>query len=746
MPTSAALQEFARFVQAGCACTIAVFLGLQVARGTQPSWARWWAAGWALMALSLIAFASAPAAALIFPDIVAPVLTALSRALLVGSAFLFAAGALRFAGRRVPHRVGRLTAAIVVAGVPLVYWLIAVGPPPVQMLIGAPLVAAFAVSSWALLRMPRADRTPASTGAGILFALGVFSWTEAVIAATTGFRPLVFAADNVVINAAEDILVQVGLGLAMAMLVMDRIERETASERGRQIAALRASEANLAGVIDSALDGLVTLDAELRVLRSNAAAGAIFGVEPRHLVGIPFERFVAPETARAWREDWGKEAGTTPARRRFRARRVDGTLFPAEVSIAPIDAAAGGGWVLIVRDETDAERAAHERERLRQRLTESQRLETIGRLVSGVAHELNNPLAAILAFAEELKLGDHPPDDAEAIAVIEQQSLRCRAIVRDLLHVARRRELRVAAVSLGDLLDGVRRGVQPLAARMEVTLAIAVPPTLPPAEGEASALEQVFTNLVTNAVQASPRGGRVDVTAELAGDRVVVRVTDEGAGIPPDVRTRLFEPFFTTKAVGEGTGLGLAVSRGLVENLGGTLVLENRMAPEQGACATVVMPVSYLAAAARPDSALGTDTGHVAGDGRGALVVDDEPAIRGAIARYLERNGWRVDQAGDGLEALGRIEAGPRGGEYTVIVCDLRMPRMTGMELHDELAQRQPEVLPHLVILTGDVASPQVAEFLQRTTLPVVEKPFDLRTLDAAIRAVARRDPAAIHA
>ena len=269
----------------------------------------------------------------------------------------------------------------------------------------------------------------------------------------------------------------------------------------------------------------------------------------------------------------------------------------------------------------------------------------------------------------------------------------------------------------------------------------------------------MLTNLIVNAAQEAGRGGWVRVQASGDADGWTVVVDDSGPGIAPEILPRIFEPFFTTREEGDGTGLGLSVSLGIVERQGGGIDADGG-ANGRGARFTVHIPRSEKttrpAGSAAPTASSATPAASPVesatqrkvpapggpGNGAGArplvLVIDDECSVRVALARYFERGGWEVRQAEDGSEAL-ELLADPAASEYQVVITDLRMPGRTGIEVHDWLAEHRPELFERLIIITGDVASPSVREFIRRTTRPVLEKPFELRALAALVQGVAAR-------
>jgi signal transduction histidine kinase/ActR/RegA family two-component response regulator len=395
----------------------------------------------------------------------------------------------------------------------------------------------------------------------------------------------------------------------------------------------------------------------------------------------------------------------------------------------------GYGLVLVLME--DLHRETNEfRAVLSERLAQTQKMEAVGRLVSGVAHELNNPLAAILAFSEELLAERRPAPEREALEVIRDQSRRARTIVRDLLAFVGRREERREPVDPTTLLERVARGVTPEFARQGAALDIAIAPDLPELAGDRAGLEQVVTNLLTNAAYAASRGGRVLLAArKMPNGDLQVSVTDSGAGIPGDIRPRLFEPFFTTKPPGQGTGLGLSVSLGIVEQHRGRIDVDN--VAGGGARFTVVIPSGK----APPPPAIPVLS---AGMGSGAatrpstvLLIDDESSVRLAMRRWFERQGWSVDEAVDGAQGLALLLAAPSEDTYGLVLCDLRMPGLSGIELHERLLEQRPGVLTHFVFATGDTATPETAAFLARVDRPVLEKPFELQQLAAVVEATA---------
>ena len=396
------------------------------------------------------------------------------------------------------------------------------------------------------------------------------------------------------------------------------------------------------------------------------------------------------------------------------------------------------------------------------------KLAALGAFVSGVAHELNNPLSSIMLFAETMLEEPRSAADVEALTLIRDQARRSRAVVRDLLGYVRghqgTREIADVSTAIRGALGSVRGEGERLGVRFETAIAA----DLPTIEIDRAGIEQVLTNLLFNAVQAVGTGGTVWLTARASADGCELVVEDNGPGIPPDVLPRLFEPFFTTKPSGQGTGLGLPMSLDIVRRHGGSLLVDNRDPSEgTGARFTVVLPrrvtppsapaVAGVAApastpigipssiaepAAVPASTSSPASAQASAPDPAAsqsapriLVVDDEPTIRGAIRRFFTRRQWHVDEAPDGTSAL-EILLGPAGASYDVIISDIRLPGLTGIELHDRLAAERPALVERLILATGDAGAGPAADLASRARCPIMQKPFELSVLARVVESI----------
>ncbi len=377
---------------------------------------------------------------------------------------------------------------------------------------------------------------------------------------------------------------------------------------------------------------------------------------------------------------------------------------------------------------------------LRDRAEEQGRFAAAGELLAGVAHEVNNPLMAIAAHAEN-RLAD-PAFEGEQRSEMTQilrQARRATKLLRGLLRFVRATEREVTNVNLNDVVRGALDLVSYRFGVDEVTVGGRLDASLPPVLGDAIKLEQVVVNLLSNAIDAlrgvtPPRQLSVDTWVQ--DGNVSVAVGDNGKGVAPEIAQRLFRPFATTKGR-RGTGLGLYISRQIAREAGGDLTLTSP--PGFGARFVLSVPITApsappsapaiapVAASARPP------VGSLAG--LRVLIVEDEEAVRRPMVRYLTRRGAEVDEAADGVEGLARLRAQPAN----VILADLRMPRMGGVELYAQLEEERPELAQRVLFLSGDVS--QLAQ-PGNTPVPrerVLVKPVELAELERRILAFARR-------
>jgi PAS domain S-box-containing protein len=415
----------------------------------------------------------------------------------------------------------------------------------------------------------------------------------------------------------------------------------------------------------------------------------------------------------------------------LRMRRMDGSAVWVEVTARAIADGAGLHIEALVRNVSERKKLDDQSRDLFQQLLQAEKMAALGQTISGVAHELNNPLATILSWAE--RLAGRPLDDTSkrGVDVILGEADRAARIVRNLLTFARKRQ---STRSMVDVNQVVRETLALRAYEHRVTnisVVTALADGLPQAFADGHQIQQVLLNLIINAEQAmlgaNGRGSLVIRTWHDADDdAIVLDVSDDGPGIPGDVQTKIFDPFFTTKEVGKGTGLGLTVAYAIVQEHGGRIHAESQ--PSGGATFIVELPVSGRSAPPKPVRAAAPSMEAV--KGASVLVVEDERALAAAVVEALSDAGLKVDHAGDGEEALARV----RQQTYDVVICDLKMPRVDGMTLYRAMAAATPALARRVIFVTGDVAGTDAERFLEDSGCRWLAKPFRLADLLRAVR------------
>ena len=542
------------------------------------------------------------------------------------------------------------------------------------------------------------------------------------------------AADALVADGVDDFLVwprDRALLPARVLSVRKRIEQR------RRWAALRAqeSEDRQRLVFATIPDPVCVLDADTKaIVEVNDAFVRQYGYSTAEAL-----RLTAPDlsnepepTRRFFLEADREGAATAPLRWH---RRKDGSVFPVEGLIRAFSFGGRRLLVAVLRDIT-ARRA------LEARLLLADRMATVGTLAAGVAHEINNPLAYVLSslswLDEELTRNEtsfgREADGAEVRSAL-QEALHGVSRVRDIV-----RDLRTFAQEGGgggggmrlDLRDPLEAALRMVANELRHRAVLRRElAEVPHVRGDEAQLAQVFLNLLTNAVQALPerpaQQNEIRVTTRLAEKGwVAVEVADNGKGMTEDQARRVFDPFFTTRPVGAGQGLGLSVCLGIVRGLGGRIDVETREG--KGSLFRVVLPEAPTAPAERPDEA--TPPART-GKPR-VLVIDDEPLLVRSYARMLSSD-HEITTETDPVTALQRLR---RGELFDAILCDIMMPQMSGMDLHEDLRRDRPDLASKMGFLTGGAFTKRARDFLHARPDHSLEKPFGAEALRALIQRV----------
>lgn len=499
------------------------------------------------------------------------------------------------------------------------------------------------------------------------------------------------------------------------------VANQLALHLDRVLAMAESEQGRFRSILDSMPQAVILTDPELRVLQANLSAERLLeriggGRRPARLRGIG-SLDLEPLAAAAARGE--------PLSPGQESMLAGGTVLEVTVSAVADEGGAHEGLVIVLSDET-------ERRRLQAHLAQSEKLSSLGEMISGIAHELNNPLASVLGYSQLLRTV--PTLDAKTSARIEtvhREAQRCQKIVQNLLSFARRHDPERRRFSLNEVVDSVLGLVAYSFRVANVRVRRELDSDLPAIVGDDHLVQQAILNLVTNAQQAlgeTSRGGVVTIRTSRAGfDRVVLEVSDDGPGIPAAILPRIFDPFFTTKAVGQGTGLGLSLVYGTVTSHGGTIRVDSREG--EGASFRIELPVGEDRLL--PSSRDARPRGASRRTARGRiLVVDDEDAVAGLICETLSADGHEVRPARDGQEALRRLAE----EEFDLVVADLRMPGIGGVRLYEEMERLQPGVSRKILLTTGDTLSRESETLAERSGLTMLLKPFDLDDLRRAVR------------
>jgi signal transduction histidine kinase/DNA-binding response OmpR family regulator len=395
------------------------------------------------------------------------------------------------------------------------------------------------------------------------------------------------------------------------------------------------------------------------------------------------------------------------------------------------------GTFLLLTDVTSEAIAAAERRSLEKQVEASERFSALGEIVAGVAHELNNPLTGLLGYAELLlKLA---PDERSRVRLgkLHHEAIRCRRIVENLLCFARQRQAYPRLQGLNDVVIKAVRFQEVAASKAGIEVHTHLSPDIPLSMFDFGQMEQVVGNLLTNAFQALaglPDACRqVHVRTSVHERMLRLEVEDGGAGIPEEVRDRVFEPFFTNRRLEGGSGLGLAVTYGIVSEHGGRIFVEDA---RPGARLVVELPAVR---ASLSDAAGSEDPAAESVVTPGILLVDDEPVVLDLLEDLLTDAGFRVARAGNGAQALEHLEE----DVFVAVLIDLKMPDMDGRRLYEAICERRPDMASRVVFTTGDLDRPDLKAFLEETGSVLLRKPFELERVAEAFHAIADQDHSA---
>ena len=501
----------------------------------------------------------------------------------------------------------------------------------------------------------------------------------------------------------------------------------------------RQMEAEISCVLDAVEVAIVLFDSTGRLRFSNARFAQYFSLDILQLRKLEGFEELESLVAKRFRDSgifsapWRSFAGGDGVPRHDELEITRPSKRVLERFSRPVLDGGGRatGWLELYKDVTG------ERE-VQSKLLQTEKMAALGQLVSGIAHELNNPLTTIMGYGQ-LLLGHGltPPQLSEARKVF-QEAERARRIVKNLLYFARESKPERTRVNLNEIVERTL-ALRSYELRVEnIVIECDLAPNLPETMADPHQLQQVVLNLLANAEQAllEDRGqGHVWIrTHRMGSNRISLEVSDDGPGIPTEVASRIFDPFFTTKPSDVGTGLGLSIVYGIVHQHGGEVTFEN----QSGAGARFVVDLPLIAVPARDQEtslSLGVERELNITRGR-ILVVEDEPNVAQLIVDVLREEGHQVEAVLDSQEGLTLLSR----STYDLILCDLRMPRLDGPAFYDTLVRAGSAERQRIIFVTGDTLAPRALQFFEANNLPYLSKPFLVEELKLAVNCRLQRN------
>ena len=597
------------------------------------------------------------------------------------------------------------------------------------------LAAAAAIAPDYTLHLQRGrslTHEPSTAARFIALVIGLAAITGMAIVGILRTKPdpndAVIVAIGMAIVAAR-VLYSIGVSRRYANILEDEVANQTRSLMS-SLGATASAERSLRLLMEAVPDAITVVDHDGHVLDENTAGRTLvsaFPGEERRAFG-----WLEGTASRIARENLA--AAFDGELRRFEVpyQRPDGSEGTGHVLLAPVREGGRIPKVLaLVRDITDQRRAQTQ-------LQQAEKLAAMGQLVSGVAHEINNPAAIISGFAQTLLLDQLTPEQRETVQMMYDEATRIGRITSNLLAFARAGSKERTLVELNDIVRRTFALRSYHLTTVNITVNLDLDDANPKAWANGSEVQQMLLNLLINAEQAlmTMSGGdrrTISISTATAGDDgVLLQVADTGPGIPADIQEKIFDPFFTTKPEGMGTGLGLSICYGIVHDHGGRISVHSVVG--QGATFAVVLPRdARTRQRATPPAPPATAQARTPDGKLSVLLIDDEEGLRRAVVNFLKRRGMHIVAVEDGGDALRVL----RREHFDVIVSDVRMPGMSGGEFLERLRRDYPAMVQRLIFTTGDTFAADTSTLLREAGVPSLVKPYDFSKLEAVLHQVA---------
>ena len=523
--------------------------------------------------------------------------------------------------------------------------------------------------------------------------------------------------------------IKTGKGSMICSISRDITDRKQAEE------VVRQSEERYRTILDDMEGGYYEVDIAGNFTFVNDALCRHLGYSRQELIGMNNRAYMDEENTKLVYKTFNEvyRSGKPAKWFSWELIRKNGERRFVEVSVYPLSNDAGEiiGFRGIFNDITQRKQAEEEKRDLEQKAQVESRLATVGLLASGVGHEINNPLTAVVGYSQLLMQEDLREDIKEQLAAINEGAQRVASIVKKLLAFARHQKPERIYASTNTTLATTLDLLAPQLKTSNIETNLQLDPNLPWTVADIGQLQQVFLNLVINAeteMRLAHGKGKLSIKTEKTDNTIRISFQDNGPGIAEDNLEKIFDPFFTTREVGEGTGLGLSICHGIITEHNGRIYAESE--PGKGATFIVELPVvpeEKHPQAAKPvaEEAAKVPTARI-------LVVDDEPVILDFVSRVLTDEGYEVETVANAKDALVKIKS----ERYGLILLDIKMPGMSGAELYKRIQGIARSLARRVVFITGDVLGADTIDFLARTQASYVTKPFDAKQLKKEINRI----------
>ena len=655
----------------------------------------------------------------------------------VAAVFLFW-GSQRFLGERVPQRlIGWFLAFLLVCSYTGAFYLdhpLEMEVPLFGLIGGASLFTA-----WSFFKYRRKRGYVGAT----LLTVGFTLWGIYMIS-----YPFLDSKDLISIALFISAVIQLLVAVSMIILVLEEVRstQQTAVERihtgNVERDALQtkvaSTEERYRSLFEHAGEAIViTSTDDFRILELNHAAQRLLGITQAEASRQLLSAFcqtklsgaASPRSSEEWFESIRRE-------RPLNLTRKNGEAVPAEVDGTKIDFGGRPGYQFFLREIT-------ERARLEQQLRQAEKLSALGQMISGVAHELNNPLAVVRGYLELiLTHHDLQPQTRTDLEKAARESERAAKLVRNFLSFAREGPVHRKKINFNELIQRVAELRKADFNRAGVELALDLAPGLPDVLANPDQIQQVLINLIDNALHAvagMPKRGKLKIRTQQKDEHAHIAVEDSGPGVPAELETKIFEPFFTTKPVGTGTGLGLSIAHSIMTEHKGRIF--SHRSSLGGACFVLEFPLTEPDTETLPAEESGFFSKPAAPPKHfgNILVLDDEKALAEMLGEMLDILGHKTLLSHSAGRALELIET----HSFDVIISDFRMPGLDGRQFYELAKQKQPELAQRIIFLTGDVVNEETQAFIRSTGNPHLEKPFNLTKIRQAVDEVLAKTAAA---